>query len=472
MFTGARRRSVLLVGAAVVGLCVVLIKPVGLWANVAPTFSGSALSLALLQLLGGVRQHGRNVWRYFALCGLVLGGLLALRLEFFVPAAVALVGTALLVVRGRRGLVALVVAGTTALAALVGWAIALARSSGTALFVVWNGNLTDAIRGRDPAMRSLSQFLRRLGEEATTDHWDVAVLGSLLLVALALARRRWFTPSDRSAAPRSDELVGEAAVLTLFALGCLLQLALDAHSLSGAWLSDIGRYNAPATLAALLYALGVTWRSLEDAPAIADANEGRTRRDVGDWRPASALVALAGVGLLLLVFGVGPGVYRSAMASEVRDAAHVASGGALVDQWATERKAYAALDARIPRGAHVLSAVELPALLDFSRFSFATLDVVGGASPPPHLPIDQGAAAIVAYLRSLGYDGIAAVSPNAQGLYNLDAAKSQLTSGIYYDRVTALHVVRWDAALLVIRHRYDVVHVDRLVYIEIDRPKA
>jgi len=435
---GVRRRWLAL-AVLVVAAGIVLVRPVGIWVNVAPTFSGAALTLALMRMVRGARHGVGERWR-FALAGLLLAALLSLRFEFLLAPALVVVVVPLAVVRGRAGRAALLAAAVASVAGIGGWAIALARSSGTALFPLLAGNWTSADQWRDPAVHSLSGYLHRFALGARQDHWDVALLGALLLVALLgeVVRRLALGGEERA------RLAVGAVVVLAAVLGCALALASESVELSGALPTDLGRYSAPSTLAVLCFALLL---ALEVAGAQRPATASRAASRLG---VGAAL--LGALGLFVAFLGVPLSFYGPAALAAVERGSDLLSGReVLLDHYANERREYAALDRAIPAHAYVLAAVDEPALLDFSRSSFTTLDVVGGSSPAPHLPLAEGAKAVVSYLRALGIDGIAASSPSRAGFYNLPAAIENVDSGIYNYRVSARAVVAWAKVLATIR---------------------
>ena len=125
------------------------------------------------------------------------------------------------------------------------------------------------------------------------------------------------------------------------------------------------------------------------------------------------------------------------------------------------------MNAAIPRGAKVLSAVEYPALWDFSRFQFSTLDIAGAVSPPPHMPYFQGAAAKVAYLRHLGFDYIVTESPVKTDLYG--GWQEFLSSTSYYRKAYASYFGDWQSTVTQLENdgRYGVTHIGHLALIKI-----
>ncbi|HWD25039.1 MAG TPA: hypothetical protein VG368_06215 [Acidimicrobiales bacterium] len=111
------------------------------------------------------------------------------------------------------------------------------------------------------------------------------------------------------------------------------------------------------------------------------------------------------------------------------------------------RATYAQMNANIPAGSKVLAAVDDPALLDFSRFDFSTLDEVGTASPPPGIPIMKGKAAVVAYLKRLGYDGIVASDTSSDGYYYSPQWQTDLSSDVEAYRAMGVLFVGWARVL-------------------------
>ena len=115
----------------------------------------------------------------------------------------------------------------------------------------------------------------------------------------------------------------------------------------------------------------------------------------------------------------------------------------------------------IPHGARVLAAVNQPGLLDFSRYTFATLDIPGFVSPPPHIPILGGLDPTVSYLRALGYGYILTESSAVPGLYFQPQWESDLHyQGVFY-RAYAPYFLDWDQ--IVVRLEDSGTHTVRTV---------
>jgi hypothetical protein len=111
------------------------------------------------------------------------------------------------------------------------------------------------------------------------------------------------------------------------------------------------------------------------------------------------------------------------------------------------RADFDALNAAIPVHAKVLAATDYPALLDFSRFTFATLDQAGGTSPPPGMPFFQGPTAAVHYLRHLGYSYIVTASPAQPGLYRFRSWLRNLRRPQFVFKAWTPYFVDWQATV-------------------------
>ena len=451
------------------GLAIVLIRPVGIWVNAAPTFSGAALIVALALVLGDIDTTRPERWR-FCVCGLLLAALFALRLEFFVPAVLAVLVYAVVVFRGRRVLGALAAVAIAGVIAIAGWAVALFESSHTPLFPLFASYWTEGSQWKDPTVKTIGQYLNHLVADAKAANWDLVVFGSLLVVGglflfYRLGRGRgWWPPL---ATP--PDFPRRFAVLCCVAFGCAASLVFETFNLSGAVLSDIGRYSASSALACLCLAIDLlidlaTARRLK----VADMPSSVGRHP--DWAVPALRVSIGALGAVLILVALGAplSTYKSAFTADAHDFEHVVSGSFVVpDKWAAQRPFYTKMNAKIPSGAYLLAAVELPGLLDMGRFSFTSLDVPGGASPPPHLPYDRGIAPVLVYLHRLHITGIVATAPGAAGLYNFAAAEANLTSGVPYYRQSAQYTVWWDELVRALTHRYHTVRVGRLEYLSL-----
>jgi hypothetical protein len=447
------RRPGAVLAVAIIGLVLVLGRPVGIWANVAPTFSGVALTIALLQLLAVARRDGDA--RLYGLGGLFLAGLLSLRLEFALPAGVALMLSALTEPGVRRRLGALRAAAACGVVGIAGWAVALQASSQTPLFPLFSGTWNTSFPWRNPAISSATSLLEFLRGELATDRFGAELAASVAVALALIMLTRRLGVADR---PRAGALV-----LCFAVVGCLLEVVVETKALSGGTFADIGRYDAPNGLACVLVALDLIWQTTTRAPALPQADMATIAR-----KSPNAFAFGAGTAIVLLFATVGEplGVYRAALVHDVRSAnATLRGSSGFGDRWAYLRGYYDEVNQLIPRHAKLLAAVDQPALLNASRFDFATLDVVGAASPAPHIPILAGGLAVVAYLRRLGYTGVVASVTEATGLYSYKSWEKNETSGIPDYRVEARYFLAWGRDLSGISHHPGITahHVGTLL---------
>jgi hypothetical protein len=82
------------------------------------------------------------------------------------------------------------------------------------------------------------------------------------------------------------------------------------------------------------------------------------------------------------------------------------------------KKAYADLQGLVPPGEKILTMVDASYWLDYKRNPMFSINAVGGSSPPPGLPFEQGPDALASYLKGLGIRYVIAVDfENAVLLY-------------------------------------------------------
>ena len=76
------------------------------------------------------------------------------------------------------------------------------------------------------------------------------------------------------------------------------------------------------------------------------------------------------------------------------------------------RKAYAQLQEQVPAGEKILTMVDASYWFDYRRNPMVSINAVGGSSPPPGIPFEQGPEALAAYLKGLGIRYVIAVDFN------------------------------------------------------------
>ncbi len=451
------------VGTLVVGLGVLLGHGIGPVQNLSPTLSAAALSVGAYLLLSKVRTASEpdQPWLY-AVIGLVLGGILALRFYYLISVAIATV-IVMVLARGRRSWRPLLLCAAVGIVSVSGWAVALDRSSRSLLFPLFEGNYNPSYPvGPNPLASGVGSYAHQLW--SVVNGYDVGwVALACIVVGLGGIGLGW---GDRRA----------MLVLVGAGVGCLAQLVIFTITFSGFAAIEIDRFEGPSTLACGLFALSALWPlrgpSATTAPARHLApGRGLTVRGV-EWRAllpgAGTLVLL--IGLATLTFGGTLGVVWRTSTNQVKAGVDVLRGTiGFPDRYSAYRDQYARLDAAVPRGAKVLAAVDYPSLLGFSRYQFATLDLAGSASPPPHMPYFTGAAAKVRYLRRLGYDYIVADAETEPGLYQFKAWQNDLHSPRYNYRAWAPYFLDWMSSVTALEHSpgYPVQHFGSLALIKI-----
>ncbi|HEY5025243.1 MAG TPA: hypothetical protein VII76_09720 [Acidimicrobiales bacterium] len=438
---GTMKRRWLALGMVVVGFGVLLGHGIGPVQNLSPTLSAAALSLGAYQLLGKVRSSPQadQPWLYVAI-GVVLGGILALRFYYLTSVAVAAV-IAIVVARGRRSVKPILLVVCVGTVSVSGWAVALYRSSRTPLFPLLEGNYNPSYPvGPNPLSSGVASYARQVWSVVKGDDVGWVALACLAVALSALILRF----GDRQV----------MVVLLAAGVGCLAQMFVFTVIFSGFAAIEIDRFEGPSTLAGGLFALGALWPLREPRASSSHARHlsapATAAPGASAWRRVApgALTVVLLLGLASLIFGGTAGVVWRSSTTHIRSGIHVLRGTiGFPDRYTDVETQYAQLDAAIPPGAKVLAAVDYPSLLGFSRYQFATLDLAGSASPLPHMPYFQGAAAKVAYLRHLGYDYIVADSVTAHGLYQFQPWENDLRSPRYNYRAWAPYFIDWMSSI-------------------------
>ncbi|MDJ0786839.1 MAG: hypothetical protein QNK05_08510 [Myxococcota bacterium] len=187
----------------------------------------------------------------------------------------------------------------------------------------------------------------------------------------------------------------EPARLWPLALGCALASVGHAFLLAHVTPGDFARYTAAFSLGAAL------WVWMRAAAMLSGV---RSRADLRDPRLAAAVACL--VGLIWLL----PPTTRLDERVAALDRSLERSGRAMGDPERARR--HARLQQAAPAGARLLVMVDHPYLFDLARNDVVSLDLPGGASPPPGLHHTDTAAEAVGYFRTQGHDWLAVVRPS------------------------------------------------------------
>jgi len=125
--------------------------------------------------------------------------------------------------------------------------------------------------------------------------------------------------------------------------------------------------------------------------------------------PHARLAPLAGIVVVAVFFATVAGQVRMMGDQMLVNIAHGIEGTSIAGQ--RDATAIRRLQEAAPPGATILATLRMPFLLDFARNRVFMMSLPGFSSPPPGLPIDEGAAAVAHYLlnhhvRYLAYGGI------------------------------------------------------------------
>jgi hypothetical protein len=361
---GAPRRALLVV----VPLVVVAPK-----VNTSALFSGMALYLALFRALDPRDELARGA-RGAVVVALISAGLMSLKVSFVAPLGLCLlvhhVGQAV-VGRSPRPLQQLASSAALSLAFLAPWMASSMESCGTLLYpFLGRGHHTADYMGDVRPSAALLGVLRAL-----SDQHALALLGSGA-VAIAVTR-------------------GERRVACASLLGSALTAKAALFLANGLYSQ---RYTFSFTFAAFLFLLSCAATGLL-------ASRGAARPGARGQALGGAVLLAA---LLALVFeqGLGaPARYLRELAQRLTRPTRVEPELARL----LERARLAKVQAAVPAGEVLLARLEQPHLLDFTRTRIYVIDLPGGASPPPGLPLDQGPDALAEYLlgqsvRYVAYD--------------------------------------------------------------------
>jgi hypothetical protein len=460
---GTAKRRWLITGTLLLGVGLIVGDGIGPIVNLSPEFSVAALSLGVFVLLRWVPlQNEQDQTFLYVVIGLLLAAILALRFYFLISVVLAVV-VVMVTLRGRRCLRGLLIMAASSVVASIGWAAALQRSSGTPLFPLFGGNYNKSWpSGNDPTLHGVSDFVRRYVNAFNGYRigWVSLVAVVIALIYLGLTRRE---PA------RMIVLLGAA-------LGCFFQMAVISRAFSGSAPVDVIRFIAPSTLACGLLAIDTLWperktrQERQTARAAVAASAPTSfpglRRPLVTV-PVRVVLALA---VALVIFGASFRSYRHGVAQSVHLGAKILNGSMVIgDRYAFFEKEFRTVNSLVPRGAKVLAAVDRPALLDYSNYTFATLDSPGAVSPGSHMPYFEGAAAKVKYLRDLGYSYIVADSPAEIGLYHFRFLLHQLHQPVYFSREQASYNIDWQSTVTSLENsgRYHVQHAGELSLIRI-----
>jgi hypothetical protein len=360
--------------------------------NTATTLTGVVFFLALYRTLAW-RPVGQGVdWRHGIPVALLAAAACTLRQNYLFPVGVFLfLEYAMPALRGirLRPLRIFSPAWTDALVTmallilfLVPWWTMTMRSSGTFLFPLIKGNFNRDYPLFEPPNSRVEQL--RFIWSNLSYCMPVKAVPLFLVAALTL--------TDRAARSR----------LAYFVVAAFVSFVVLIKSFPDSDAQNLARYYLGFTVAALIAI----------ALAVADsAAHGGGGARVRAQRAVAVQLVLAGI--VLQLYGDRDDTRR-------RFDGDLATIQALIEKkvpWEPQARdpAYAQLQDSVPARAPIAVMVDRPFSFDFARNRIASFDVVGAVSPPPGLPLFQGADAVADYLIKQGYHYAIVIRPEASG---------------------------------------------------------
>ena len=416
--------------------------------NLSPRYSLTLLTIAVLVIIWESLKS-EFTHDYAIYIGLLVAALFTLRFQNVVLPIVALLSSLLFpTMRRFKTLVLLFV--TMALS-LIGWAVALQRSSKTLLYPLFHGTAVPGW-GVQPGSFSPSKYLSIIWQTVRFNN-EFLILLLCLLGAIYMLR---------FAKQQSESVL----VLLVAVIGALVQLAISVALFRGFDPWTISRYMGPSIFAVGIFAVIVL--------LVLDAQKNASvlGRDVLGSAKAffkSPLIVIDRRGYLVAAvifsFAVCMGYQAPLNAKSVTnpllstefkttfqnfkwDFTNGINGlkgyNFFTNGLASYDPTFSAINGSIPKNASVLSAIETPSLLDMSKFTVSTIDWPGANSPAPGIPLSAGGPAVMGYLDRLGYGYVVVESPASSfNVYSSGDIKWGLSTNVYNYRFNSLALKSW-----------------------------
>jgi hypothetical protein len=344
--------------------------------------TGGAMLLGMLITLERAFAAKPRAWAGFVPAGLLLAGTCSIRPTFTVVAGFILAALALRDLwcgfRAQNGFSAIVspylTTGLSALAVLIPFMVVLYASNGTPMVPPISGYVSKAYQ--------TYAFNEPLKDWAGVLAFFTAPEALSMLALLAVAA---LLPAGKSTSP--------------ILWGTLLASAVILHRFSALAFLDLHRYLHPIFVPLGLWMLA----------ALLKKSAAKNPADAGNEALRLPVAASAAALIVFMVVSSAQG------GKELREQIT-----GLPDQIKEVkpffdpnlRKAYAQLQEQVPAGEKILTMVDASYWFDYRRNPMVSINAVGGSSPPPGIPFEQGPEALAAYLKGLGIRYVIAVDFN------------------------------------------------------------
>jgi hypothetical protein len=256
------------------------------------------------------------------------------------------------------------VAGLTLLF-LAPWMVSLYRSNGTLFYPLLGRGFRGSVYGSYWAPTTSLTFGNAFAMLRPTlldlKAIPLVILGAGALLRSDIGERRWV-------------LVGwaVAAAISLLVMPWALSGALESYRYSFAFLNA-----AIFTLAMFAFPSGAGWRRWRP-----------------EWRRAWP-VGVLGLGVLAMAQSHSGATHSSSLLKTIREGVKDSQNPHFMLRYV---RRYARMQNALPEGVAVLTRLQYPFLLDFTRNQVLIADYPGGSSPPPGMPFFQGGDRLAAYL--------------------------------------------------------------------------
>lgn len=345
--------------------------------------TGGCILVAYLETLRRVNSLGLSsrAYLHFVPLAFLVTGACSIRPTFTVVLAAFFIGYALKLFLDRTNLqkqkefFTIFWAGVCGGLLLVPFMIVLYFSNGTPIIPPFSGNVSKAYQGMydfaSPAdkVETLLNFLK------TPEIIGLAVMLAIAAILSGSAERRWILGC-----------VSLACLFLLYRFGALVFL-------------DLYRLIYPIAMPVAFYCLVFTLKSESLDPV------GKPKK--GFARPIPLAAAFAAI---LLIFVNAKQGYAELAAQCLSTVQQTKEKASFLDPRLKE--CYSEVQSTVPRGKPIMTMVDASYWLDYTRNPMASINIVGGSSPPPGLPIGSGADALRDYLKGQGYRYFIAVDFN------------------------------------------------------------
>lgn len=344
--------------------------------------TGGCLILGMLETMQRAFSPNTRRWSLFVPAGLLLAGACSIRPTFTVIAGFILAALALrdIWTARRSGATLLSVTqpyltiGITAFAILIPFMVTLYASNGTPMVPPISGYVSKAYQTysfEDPIRNLFGILTFFTAPEA------IAMLALLAVAALYPVKQ------------------GTSAIVW----GLMLATGLILHRFSALAFLDQYRYLYPVLVPLALWFIAALLKKSADQDS-ADCISGPIRMPVA--------VSAAALLVFMVVNANQGGKELGEQFKGLPDQMHEVKP--FFDP--SLKKAYTDIQGLVPAGEKILTMVDASYLLDYKRNPMVSINAVGGSSPPPGLPFEQGPDALAKYLKGLGIRYVIAVDFN------------------------------------------------------------